>query len=276
MIIGMIKILIRETAIVLRRLLKEREYRTYLILRARFEDIPRFKECRITLNSWELAVPDAASFLSTYKEIFAEQIYRFQFSAETPRILDLGANIGLSVLYFKQLYPRARITAVEADPRIFAYLKKNIHGNGLEDVTLLNKAVWCENTVIGFTPEGGDGGRVSWPEDIDSVEMETIDIRELLGNGPVDFLKMDIEGAEDAVLPRCRGHLSGIRYIFVEYHSKKGHHQGLDEVMAILSEAGFRLHVQSAFSSSSPFAELRVHSGFDLQLNIFGWRENDY
>lgn len=41
--------------------------------------------------------------------------------SEAPRIIDGGANIGLSVIYFKQLFPRSRTTAFEPDAKILAY-----------------------------------------------------------------------------------------------------------------------------------------------------------
>src|SRR5688572_3562695 len=43
--------------------------------------------------------------LHTYKELFEDEIYRFTAAHSSPLIIDCGANIGLSILYFKQLYP---------------------------------------------------------------------------------------------------------------------------------------------------------------------------
>jgi FkbM family methyltransferase len=258
-----------------RRLMTERDYRTFLALQMKLGGIPRFTECRVKVYDWKLLIPDAASFLSTYGEIFVEQIYKIRFTGDSPYILDLGANIGLSVLYLKKLYPKAQITAYEADPHIFSYLVQNINGNGYRDVVLVNKAVWHENAILQFSPEGGDGGRVAWDGESSTVEVQAQDIRELLKGRMVDFLKMDIEGAENLVLPACREYLPAVRTIFVEYHSRAAEQQQLDKVISVLADAGFRLHLQSAFCSQSPFAERRVHSGYDLQLNIFGWREDD-
>jgi FkbM family methyltransferase len=253
----------------------DRDYRTLLSLQMKLGGIPRFTECRLKLYDWELVIPDAASFLSTYAEIFVEQIYKIRFTGDSPYILDFGANIGLSVLYLKKLYPDARITAYEADPRIFSYLEQNIKSNGYSDVLLVNKAVWHENAVLQFSPEGGDGGRVAWDGENSTVEVQAQNILDLLKGRTVDFLKMDIEGAEDLVLPVCKEYLHAVRKIFVEYHSRADECQQLDKIVSVLAGAGFRLHLQSAFCSPSPFAERRVHSGYDLQLNIFGWREDD-
>ena len=51
-------------------------------------------------------------------------------ATSTPRILDCGANVGLASLFFRRLYPQARITAFEADPALFAILEANLDANG--------------------------------------------------------------------------------------------------------------------------------------------------
>ena len=63
-------------------------------------------------------VPDIPSFIWQFKEIFVDEIYKFDSKDEEPVIYDCGANIGMSCLYFKILYPKARITAFEGDPII--------------------------------------------------------------------------------------------------------------------------------------------------------------
>jgi FkbM family methyltransferase len=232
-----------------------------------------FINCLRTRNTLITTIPDSASFLSSYKEIFLERIYAFKFEEPSPKILDLGANIGLSVLFFKSLYPKARITAFEADSKIFEYLEKNIHGNGFSDVKLINKAAWYENTPLKFTSEGADGGRVAYDGDDNVVELNAIDIAEYLKDKKFDFLKMDIEGAEELVLPACKRYLPEIKYLFVEYHSKAGKKQSLNEIINIMAESGFRVHIHSIIYSPSPFVEIKTNAGFDLQLNIFAWRE---
>ncbi len=271
---ALVNTVLREPIDWLKRMRFESNYRTFLALQMKLGGIPRFTECRVKVGDWDLVVPDAASFLTAYGEIFVEQIYKIRCADDSPFILDLGANIGLSVLYLKKLYPKAVITAYEADPRIFSCLEQNITGNGYRDVVLVNKAVWHENAILQFSPEGGDGGRIAWDGEKNTVTVQAQDIREILEGRTIDFLKMDIEGAEDVVLPACREYLPAVRAIFVEYHSRADERQQLDTIISVLSDAGFRLQLQSVFCSPSPLLERRVHSGYDLQLNIFGWRED--
>ena len=271
---GIIKPVFYEPLRHIYKMLFNNRYRTYSVLESKLRKIPRFTQCTARINGWDLALPDSASFLFAYREIFLKRIYEFRSPDPAPYIIDLGSNVGLSVLFFKSLYPNSRITALEADPDIYAFLKKNVHGNGFEDVNLLNLAAWHENTKIKFNVEGADGGRVSFEDQPDLIEVKAIDTSELLINQSVDFLKMDIEGAEDVVLPACQNHLSNVKFIFVEYHSRIGQPQSLSDILKILTDAGFRIHVHSVVCSPSPFMETQSNSGFDLNLNVFGWRDD--
>ena len=64
-------------------------------------------------------------------EIFADGTYAFTSRAVCPRIVDCGANIGLSVIFFKALHPGANIVAFEPEPVTFARLKETMDRNGL-------------------------------------------------------------------------------------------------------------------------------------------------
>lgn len=270
----LIKPLLREPLRHLSRLVSDPEYRRWCWLDARLAFAPRFAERRARVHGWDLAIPDAASFRWSYLDLFVNRIYEFKWPAGQPRILDLGANIGLSVLYFKQLYPQAQITALEADPAIFRYAVQNVHGNGFRDVELVNKAAWNENTVLRFHSEGADGGRVAADGDGQVTEVEALDVGELLAAGNFDFLKIDIEGAEQVVLPAAAPYLAGIKYVFLEYHSRPEQPQNLGALLGLLEAQGFRVNVQSLREAPRPFTGPAVQDGFDMQLNIFAWRES--
>ena len=254
------------------KLITDRDYRGWCMENARLGRIERFTKCRGKVRQWGLEVPDAASFLSAYKEIFVTGIYRFRTDNEAPTILDLGANIGLSVLYFKSLYPKARITAFEADPAIYACLKHNVHGNGFTDVELINKAVWDSSGTLSFHAEGGDGGRVAQAGSGRTVEVEAIDIRDHLARHSYDFLKMDIEGAEHAVFPAIKDYLPNFKFVFLEYHSTPARPQALASMLDQLSQTGFRFDIQNIMSRRHPFVSDGRGEDFDLQLNIFAWK----
>lgn len=270
---GFFKPLIAEPVKHLYKLATDREYFTYCRFASRLWWVPRYKPRSVRIHNHFFRIPDAMSFVYMYKEIFVNKIYEFPASGPIPKILDLGANIGLSVLFFKLRYPDSEITAVEADPKIFSYLEQNIIGNNMGGIKLLNKAVWNETKTIDFHSEGADMGSINPRAGRKIMKISTIDIRDILSNTCFDFIKMDIEGSEKVILPVCRNYLSATPFIFVEYHSQVGESQGLSDIISLLEESGFRIHFHPVRISPAPFNERTIWDGFDMQINIFGWRE---
>ena len=103
---------------------------------------------------------DAPSYLFMRGEIFQSEIYRFKCSSPKPYIIDCGANIGLSVIYFKNLYPDCTLLCFEPDGKVFNILRENVTTFGLQGVTLHNKALWGREATVPFIQEGADGGRI--------------------------------------------------------------------------------------------------------------------
>lgn len=250
------------------KLVSDRGYRLSAWLHSRYGHYPRHTPFRCTVDGLTLASPDAASFLSAWDEIFARQLYRCDLPIEKPHILDLGANIGLASLYFLRLFPRAHITAVEPDPEICRYLRENIAANRGDGIHVLQAAAWVEDTELGFTADHGDGGHLAAGG---ATRVTAIDTRTLLAAQDFDLVKMDIEGAESTVLPTLAKGLARTRLVFVEYHSTPGSAQNLDKIITTLSAAGFHLHIESLTRREHPWMP-RPGPGFDMQLNIFGWR----
>ncbi len=231
--------------------------------------LPRYQGIEIPFKGKRLRVPDPVSCYYAYKEIFGVGIYEFATYKEKPRIIDCGANIGLSVIFFKTLHPMANIIAIEADPSIFDYLKKNLGELGCDDVSLIQKAVAATNGEVTFFTEGADAGRlgisINGVEKSIKVQCTTID--ELIMDQEVDFLKIDIEGAEtDVILGSKNLHL--VKNLFVEYHSFQSSHQRLHEILAKLSGSGFRYFINAPFCPKKPFNQIESYLGMDLQLNI--------
>lgn len=171
---------------------------------------------------------DREEFLNLKKEIFENEIYSVQLPTDSPVIIDLGAYIGLSVLYFKSLFPSSRIIAVEPNPEAFKLLSENVEANGLTDVSLFNKAVWKKSQRKGFFIDGTERGWNStagfyhgmWTgqQKTTEIEVETITLSELMGDKYVDLMKVDIEGAETAVLTTSEALLKRVRNLIVEFH----------------------------------------------------------
>ncbi len=219
----------------------------------------------------DFRIDDGPTFCASYQEIFTDEVYRFRSATPAPRIVDCGANCGLSVLYFKTLYPRAQIVAVEADPEIYRTLEWNVAQWNWSDVTLLNKAVATGGSDVTFYREGADAGRIHpLPGALAACRVPVVELDQLLTE-PTELLKIDIEGAETDVLAACE-RLDMVSQLFVEYHSFVDAEQSLHIVLEKLSAAGFRYYLHTQFCPRQPLCEDRCHIGMDLQMNVFAKR----
>lgn len=251
--------------------LVDTDYRNKSQHLARLKSVPRYQQTTTDIFGTPFEIIDSASFISTFRQIFEEQIYSFKAGTDEPYILDCGANIGLSVIYFKRLYAKSNIVAFEPDKAIFDVLSRNIKNFGHSDVELINRAVWNSETELDFTSDGADGGRVSIAADKSNNIVKTVRLRDYLDR-KIDFLKIDIEGAETEVVSDCADKLSNVDTLFVEYHSFDSQPQTLNTLVDILTRAGFRLHIQAPMPAPQPFVKCYPEMGMDMQLNIFAFR----
>ncbi len=240
----------------------------------RINSIPRYTTDFFNIENVKIKFLDSASFLFMFEEIFEKEIYKFQADSDSPIIVDCGANIGLSVLYFKKKYPKSIITAFEPDKKVFEILQENISYHHYKNITLINKALWDTETSLDFYSEGADGGRIALESDLNQIiKVDTIELKGFIQDIFIDFLKIDIEGSETVVLRDCKDSLLNVKNIFIEYHSIVNERQTLSEILSILQDAGFRYYISPiGVQSKNPFISLNSFLSMDNQLNIFGFR----
>lgn len=186
-----------------------------------------------------------------YREIFVRQHYYFRARTDTPVILDCGANIGMASLYFKWLYPRARIHAFEPDPATFSLLQENIARNKL-DIEVSNCALWDQNTEVNFFTDSGKPGSLLMTTTSAQLKSEPIKVpaRRLSDfiQGDVDFVKVDVEGAEHRILSDLvqSGKIARIRQMVFEYHHRMPEQKScLAGFLLMLEQAGFEYQIHS-------------------------------
>jgi len=262
--------------VTLGRLLQIREFISIKNIFA-LRGMDRYTPGKVKTKLGDIEFVDSISFLSGVEEIFIDEIYKVKsFAAEIPVVIDCGANIGLSAMYFSEVYG-AKVYAYEADPNIYQVLKRNVSTictNG--NVEVNNLAVWVDDKGVTFDIEGGYSGQIHQhghklvKESIQVPSMGLYDI--LSGIKNANFLKLDIEGAENQALLECSGVLNAIDYIFIEWHSITFESQYLGEILNLLKAEGFRYHVKEAFTSTHPFVMIEEICGMDIQLNIFAYK----
>jgi FkbM family methyltransferase len=241
--------------------------------KSRVRRVPRFTEGSAELFGKPFLFHDSASFLDSYKEIFEHEIYRFNPSSQNQVILDCGANIGLSVLFFAKNYPNHTIIAFEPDDVIFDILSRNVKTFNLTNVQLHKKAVWNKEEVLEFFTDNGMGARVGYAyENQEPKKVQSVRLKDFLANR-IDFLKIDIEGAEYAVLTDCADALHLANKIFFEYHGHHAEPQKLHELLLLLQQNGFHYYIKESSTRQRPFVDDGlICEVYDMAINIFGYR----
>jgi FkbM family methyltransferase len=166
--------------------------------------------------------------------------------------LDLGAHIGYYTLLLARLVgPYGRVFAFEPDPANFALLQRNVAANGYRNVELFNLAASDRTGPARLFLCGDNAGdhRI-WapPEARPSVPIRTVELDSFFAGAGYhfDFVKMDVQGAEGAVVRGMRGLLGrpGRLNLVTEFWP-----QGLracgtaaDAYLGLLQELGFRFY----------------------------------
>ncbi len=232
-----------------------------------------FKVGKVKLLGKDFKFSHAGALIHSVEELFCDNTYAFHSQTKAPYIIDCGANIGVSVIFFKRLFPEAKVLAFEPDKEIFRLLEENVQSFGLSNVVLENKAVWNKTEELTFFHEGSLSGSLT--TDFSSKNNKTVVVAEdLLSyiNKPIDFLKIDIEGAELIVMEHIAPNLSFVKNLFIEYHSDKIKPQQLQDLLSIISKAGFRYYIKEATSLTyNPYVR-KPKGPYDLQLNISCYR----
>jgi FkbM family methyltransferase len=206
------------------------------------EAIPRFTPGRIQLMGYDLQYVDLLTLCPQWDGLFVKQMLKFKARQPAPRILDCGANIGLATLYFKRSYPRAKVTAFEADPAIHAVLRANLQQNGAADVEAVSAAIWTEAGEIAFRCEGADSGSIaSFAIGVQGTTrfVPSLRLRDVLEQGPVDLLKLDIEGAELPVLIDCKDVLGTVGALLLDVHEFDPACRNTSAILKLLEDIGF-------------------------------------
>ncbi|MBL1212462.1 MAG: FkbM family methyltransferase [Ignavibacteriae bacterium] len=250
-------------------------FREFLKLTLFYGDVKRYEPKKINLLKHKIEVPDCLSFIWQFKEIFVDGQYKFNCQIDNPIIYDCGSNIGLSLIYFKNLFPQSQIKAFEPNSYIMKFLKNNIRENKLDNIELYEEAVWIHNDGVEFTDDKADTASIS---ESNGSRVKSIRLKSLIENeNKIHFLKFDIEGAEVEVLKDCKSSLENVENIFIEYHSFVNRKQELDTILKILTESDFRYFMKPAVSKKYPFINKlnKNNPDMDFQLNIFAYKENE-
>lgn len=176
---------------------------------------------------FQLRIP--SSDVPTYKDVFIDQEYDFLVETQPKVIVDAGANIGLTSIYFANKYPGAKIIAIEPEQSNFKILEENIAP--YPNIILIQAALWHKNEEInlidpglgkwGFMTEMKDSSEDLSGNFCHTVTAMTIDkIMKDYNLERINILKIDIEGAEREVFSDTSSWIGKVDSIIIELHER--------------------------------------------------------
>ncbi|MCK6617534.1 MAG: FkbM family methyltransferase [Cyclobacteriaceae bacterium] len=162
--------------------------------------------------------------LTTFREIFLREEYNLDLptSIKPKTIIDAGANIGFTSLYFSRLYPDAIIYSLEPEQGNFELLKKNVEG--YSNIMAVQAALWNQNGTIEIA-DRGHGLRGFMVEEASGKNqtMQAITLPSLILQHhitSIDILKIDIEGSEKEVFSGDTSWLRITKCLVIELHDR--------------------------------------------------------
>ncbi len=191
------------------------------------------------LADYKIFFENSKEFHTLKREIWGTDDYFIDIdkfnNPDSPVIVDLGAYIGLSSLYFDYNYSDALIYVFEPNPFAYEILMRNIKSNQLKNIKAFNLAIGAEEGVKNFFVDKtnnkwfstGSFSQGAWngKQDSKKIKVEVFKFSEVLGDilensgaEIIDLMKMDIEGAEKWILKNYSAEFSKVKNLIVEWH----------------------------------------------------------
>jgi len=191
----------------------------------------------VELNLRALDPGDIASLFENLVEFDVRSL----FQTDPRFVVDAGAHIGVFSVLVSAYFPHVRILAIEPNQANVEVLKRNFRDNRING-EVQPVALWNENTLVGFSAQKSNAGRVKAGSGCHQVQARTLS--SLVGEelAQVDFLKLDVEGAELIVLPEVLPRLSQNACVYVELHDAARHAQVFQDICSSSGWLGKRVH----------------------------------
>jgi len=167
---------------------------------------------------------------ATFREVLLWREYDFAIEGPDPTVIvDVGANIGLSAIWFATRFPSARIICLEPESDNFALLERNIAP--YPSITALRAALWSTRGTLAIGDPLQAGGWAFQTSEADLAHqgalghvegLTMMDVLDRFSLERIDLLKVDIEGAEREVFasPDVPAWIGRVDAIAVELHDR--------------------------------------------------------
>ncbi len=214
-------------------------------LRDKFGISPKEMNLNLNLNNKKIKLFFSGTHpeLLMIEEIFFNKEYDLSIS-DPKNILDLGSNIGLSVMFFATKYPEARIISIEPDPDTFKLLEKNT--KQFNNVVLLQSAISnTKGNIVFFKNQKHNASSIYHRNSDDQkITVNTTTLLDIFSENnlnEIDILKFDIEGAEFKVFENWND-WQKIKSITGEIHADLSENESFDLINVL--KKYFNLNVE--------------------------------
>jgi FkbM family methyltransferase len=185
----------------------------------------------VCVNGYKLQVRPSDSDLFVLSQIFGWEEYRFEAwrlsmlrevaanwesTGIRPVIIDAGANVGYSALYFASLFPGVWVLAVEPDPTSFHILARHAQVN--EQIKPIHAALWSHDRGLTLKTSNNSSWAAQVTEGAGTPSQRIDHLLASIPNSRPLIIKLDIEGAEREVVASCPQVFAAARCIVVEPH----------------------------------------------------------
>ena len=186
--------------------------------------------------------------------------FLIQKDIQVKQMIDVGACFGEISLWFSKMLPEAKVLAIEASPDNLAIFKNNLNNQSfpVKNITIVEEAVSDKSGHTQITKDLGSENSIAYnptasqnqltvPTDTLSNIIDRFNIKN------VDFMKIDIEGAEPLLYECLEKNLEKIKSIYCEFSFKSSKENcykllGLffEKGLSCYEEAGNELQLQEA------------------------------
>lgn len=197
---------------------------------------------------------DFEHFVDFYS-ILSEQFVRNDYEAyhklrKGDIVVDAGANVGVfSVKAARTVGPEGKVIAIEPEKNNLRYLEKNIEANGLQNIIIVPEGIWSKKGKERLYLASSGYHSLVFENRVEfrQIEVNTLDnMLEKLNIGRVDFVKMDVEGAEFEGLKGAQKTLrdNDVRLAIDACHEVNGK-KTYENIVLELTEMGFKAWVDN-------------------------------
>ena len=187
----------------------------------------KISQLKLFNTTRDFCFPDEGNAATHIHDILTGNVYKpVQLKDFSPtRIIDIGANVGASAIYFHSQYPNAQVTCFEPSTKNFHYLTQNLQDInhitlnpfGLSDTTKITtlfqgKTQCLQYSIFKNTEVSESGEQIQLKAAFDEV-------KEIIENQTV--IKIDTEGCEFQILNSIKTFFNQLQVIYLEFHSEK-------------------------------------------------------